>query len=105
MIKKYWLHIIAVFFLSLLLARAVLPLIQGQSKHEPVSAWTADWDLEQEQKNSRCAEISFTEEVMDKPAYLFYSLPVPVCTTGTVYQVHLLSDVFLETQTPPPNIA
>lgn len=105
MIKKYWLHIIAVFFLTLLLGRAVLPLVQGQNKQEPVSSWSADWDLEQEQKNSRGAEVSFTEEVMDKPAYLFYSLPAPVRTTGAAYEAHSLADVFLETQTPPPNIA
>ncbi|MFT3677129.1 MAG: hypothetical protein QM781_14635 [Chitinophagaceae bacterium] len=105
MIKKHWLHIIAVFFLSLLLVRAVFPLVQEQSKQEPTSSWTADWDLEQEQKNSRGAEVSFAEEVMDKPAYLFYLLPTPARTISLANEMHLLADVFLETQTPPPNIA
>lgn len=105
MFKKYWLHIIAVFFLTLMLVRAVVPLVQGLTKQHPVASWTADWDLEQEQKNSRGAEVSFLEEVMDKPSFLFYLLPAPAHTDCTIYEPYSLADVFLETQTHPPNIA
>lgn len=103
MFKKYWLHIIAVFFLTLMLVRAVFPLVQGLTKQDTVASWTADWD--QEQKNSRGAEVSFMEEVMDKPSFLFYLLPAPAHTDCTISKPHSLADVFLETQTPPPNIA
>jgi len=88
-----------------MLVRAASPLHQGLIKQEPVTAWTTDWDMEQEQKNNRSAEVSFLEEVMDKPAYLFYTLPAPVRIAVAECHRHSLADVFLETQTPPPNIA
>ena len=104
MFKKYWLHIIAVFFLTLMLVRAVFPLVHGLAKQQSVSSWTADWDLEQEQKNNRGAEVSFLEEVMDKPSCVFYVLPAPAHTDCAIYEPHSVADVFLEKQTPPPNI-
>lgn len=88
-----------------MLVRAASPLLQGLIKQEPVAAWATDWDLEQEQKNNRGAEVSFMEEVLDKPAYLFYTLPAPERVTAIECRRHSLADVFLETQTPPPNIA
>lgn len=82
-----------------------MPVIHATVQLSSSYSWNTDWDLEQEQQNNRVQEVSFAEEVMDKPAAIVYALPLARQAVTIDGYTASPADVFLEMQTPPPNIS